>query len=204
MRSKQKNILKWSVILCLSLLISACCSSTKTLVVLLPDENGDKGSVVVGQGKITTVLNTPMTAAKVSTTGRVRKEDVTQMEVEKDFSMALSATPPKPISFTLYFEEGTTVVLDISKGTLEELFDEVANRQAVEVQITGHTDTVGTTSDNDRLSTQRAETIKEMLVSKGLQSNFIRAVGRGERELLVSTPDNVDEQKNRRVEVIVR
>jgi outer membrane protein OmpA-like peptidoglycan-associated protein len=85
-----------------------------------------------------------------------------------------------------------------------ELFEEVAKRQAVEVQITGHTDTVGTIPDNDTLSAQRAESIKEMLISRGLQSNFVRAVGRGEREPLVSTPDNVPEILNRRVEVIVR
>ena len=204
MKSEQKNIFKWSTIFCLLCLMVSGCGTTKTLVVLLPDENGAKGAVAIGQGGTTTVLDTPMTAAKVGTSGRLKKEEVTQAEVEKDFSAALAATPPKPISFTLYFEEGSTVVLDDSKDMLATLFEEVAKRQAVEVQITGHTDTVGATSDNDRLSTQRAEAIKEMLISKGLKSNFIRAVGRGERDLLVLTPDNVLEPRNRRVEVIVR
>jgi OOP family OmpA-OmpF porin len=204
MRSEQKLIFKCSAFFCLVLLIAAC-SSTRTLVVLLPDENNSaKGAVVVGQGSETTVLDTPMMAAKVDNRGRVKTEKITQKEVEKDFSAALAAMPPKPISFVLYFETGSTVVLDISKETLEGLFEEVAKRQAVEVQITGHTDTVGTKSDNDRLSTQRAESIKEMLIYRGLRSNFVRAVGRGERELLVSTLDNVHETKNRRVEVIVR
>jgi outer membrane protein OmpA-like peptidoglycan-associated protein len=80
----------------------------------------------------------------------------------------------------------------------------VAKRQAVEVQVTGHTDTLGKESDNDRLSEERAQAVKEMLIAQGLKSNFIRAVGRGERELLIPTPDNVREPKNRRVEVIVR
>ena len=204
MRAGQSNILKWFTFFCLFVLMAAC-SGTRTLVVLLPDENDNaKGAVVVGQGSTATVLDTPMTAAQVDNRGRIKKENITPQAVEKDFSAALAATPPEPISFTLYFETGSTVVLDVSIDTLEKLFEEVAKRQAVEVQITGHTDTVGTTSDNDRLSTQRAETIKEMLISKGLRSNFIRAVGRGERELLVSTPDNVHETKNRRVEVIVR
>ena len=204
MRLEQKKIINWSVLFCLLLLLATSCSSTKSLVVLLPDENSANGAIVIGQGDTATVLDTPMTAAKVDISGRVEKETVTQKEVEKDFSVSLAAIPPEPISYTLYFEEGSTVVLDISKDTLEKLFEEVAKRQAVEVQITGHTDTVGTTSDNDLLSTQRAEAIKEMLISKGLKSNFIRAVGRGERELLVPTPDNVHEPINRRVEVIVR
>lgn len=204
MRSERKKNIKWSAIFCLLLLTAVGCSSTKTLVVLLPDDNSPNGAVAIGQGNTTTVLDKPMTAARVGPDGRVNKENITQEDVEKDFSKALAAIPPKPVSFTLYFEESTTVVLDSSKDTLEKLFEEVAKRQAVEVQITGHTDTVGATFDNDQLSIQRAETIKEMLISKGLKSNFIRAVGRGERELLISTPDNVEEPRNRRVEVIVR
>jgi outer membrane protein OmpA-like peptidoglycan-associated protein len=85
-----------------------------------------------------------------------------------------------------------------------ELFAEVARRQAVEVQVTGHTDTLGKESDNDLLSEERAQAIKEMLIAQGLKSNFIRAVGRGSRELLILTPPNVREPRNRRVEVIVR
>ena len=204
MRVKLNIIAQYSAFICLLVLLAAW-SSTKTRIILLPEENStSKGAVVVGEGSSATVLDTPMTAVEVGSSGRVKRENVTQEEVDKDFSAALAATPPKPISFTLYFETGSTVVLDISKGTLEDLFEEVARRQAVEVQITGHTDTVGTIDDNDKLSAQRAETIKEMLISRGLQSNFIRAVGRGERELLVRTPDNVQETKNRRVEVIVR
>lgn len=204
MRLKLNIIVKCSVFFSLLLLMTAC-STPKTRVVLLPVEDSDsKGAVVVGEGSTATVLDEPMTAAEVGSSGRVKTREVTQEEVEKDFSAALAATPPKPISFTLYFKTGTTTIMDVSKAELEELFAEVASRKAVEVQITGHTDTAGTLANNDKLSTQRAEVIKEMLISEGLQSNFIRAVGRGERELLIQTPDNVHEGKNRRVEVIVR
>ena len=203
MGSEWKYLLKCSALFCLLLLMTAC-SSTRTLVVLLPEENNAQGAVVVGEGSTATVLDKPMTAAKVDNSGRIKTETITQEELEKVFSAALAATPPEPISFTLYFETGSTVVLDISQNTLVELFEEVAKRQAVEVQITGHTDTVGTIVNNDKLSTQRAESIKEMLIARGLQSNFIRAVGRGERDLLVSTPDNAPEQKYRRAALIVR
>ena len=204
MRSKQKQYLKYIVLCCLFFSMAAC-SSSRTRVVLLPEENADTGgAVVVGEGSDATVLDTPMASAEVDSRGNVKQGKTTQEEVEQDFSAALAAIPPEPVSFTLYFEKGTTVVLDISKDTLEDLFAEVSKRQAAEVQITGHTDTVGTMSENDELSTQRAETIKVMLVARGLESNFIRAVGRGERDLLVPTDDNVHEAKNRRVEVIVR
>jgi outer membrane protein OmpA-like peptidoglycan-associated protein len=87
---------------------------------------------------------------------------------------------------------------------LAELFAEVAKRAAVEVQVTGHTDRVGTDTDNDRLSLERAEAVRAMLIQRGIQATFIRAVGRGEREPLVPTPDEQSEPRNRRVEVIVR
>ena len=204
MKSKRIKIIGRAAVLCLLLLLTASCSSTKELIVLLPDENHVQGAVAISQGDGVTVLDTPMTAARVDTRGRVEKEAIAKAEVEKNFGEALATLPPEPISFTLYFEEGSTVVVEDSKSTMLELFAEVAQRQAVEVQVTGHTDTLGKESDNDLLSEERAQAIKEMLIAQGLKSTFIRAVGRGSRELLISTPPNVREPRNRRVEVIVR
>ncbi len=70
--------------------------------------------------------------------------------------------------------------------------------------MTGHTDRVGGEADNDRLSLQRAEAVRAMLIQRGIQASFLRAVGRGEREPLIPTPDEQPEPRNRRVEVIVR
>ena len=70
--------------------------------------------------------------------------------------------------------------------------------------MTGHTDRVGSEADNDRLSLQRAEAVRAMLIQRGINSSFLRAVGRGEREPLIPTPDEQAEPRNRRVEVIVR
>lgn len=203
MKSKQKKMFSWTTI-CLLLLVTVSCSTEKTLVVLLPDENKPENTLAVSQYNRTTILDEPMSAVEVNTLGHVRKKTMTDTEVEEIFSDALASQPPQSISFILYFEEGTTVVVPDSKKTLMDLFEEVEKRQAVEVQVTGHTDTVGSVIDNDRLSQERARTIKENLIERGLQASFIRAVGRGERELLVATPDNFREPRNRRVEVIVR
>ena len=53
-----------------------------------------------------------------------------------------------------------------------------------------------------RLPTE--DEIREALAMQGLNLTITRAVGRGERELLVPTPDNTAEPRNRRVEIIVR
>lgn len=177
---------------------------TKETVVLLPEEDGKVGSLVVGEDKNKVVLDSPMAAAKIRTTGSVREDAYTEEEVNRIFVNALEAQPPASVSFTLEFEKGSTRVVPESRKDLQDLFVLVAGRQAVEVQITGHTDTVGSEALNDKLSLERAEKIKGMLIDRGLQSTFIRAVGRGERELLAPTPDETPEPKNRRVEIIVR
>jgi OOP family OmpA-OmpF porin len=186
-----------------AVLLSAC-STTKELVVLLPAEDGPVGAVAIEAKQHTTILDTPLAAAKIDTQGRVKKDRLTEEEVRQTFAPALAAQPPKPVSFILYFFANSTEIVPSSQATLEALLTEVAKRQAVEVQITGHTDRVGSVADNDRLSQVRAEAIRDMLVQNGLQASFIRAVGRGEREPLIPTPDEQPEAQNRRVEVIVR
>ena len=189
---------------CMGTLLLAACSTTKTLVVLLPEESGANGAVTVGEGTRAAVLDVPLNAASVDARGNIERAAVTPEEVQRTFGEALAAQPPKPLSFTLYFDIASTEVTPDSQPILEALFAEVAQRQAVEVQVTGHTDRVGTDATNDRLSLERAQAVREMLIQRGLKTSFIRAVGRGEREPLIPTPDEQPEPRNRRVEVIVR
>jgi OOP family OmpA-OmpF porin len=170
----------------------------------MPEESGASGTVTVGEGPTTAVLDNSWAAATVGRRGNVQRTTATPEEVNQTFSAALGAQPPKSISFTLYFPTGSVEVTPESQPVLEALFAEVAKREAVEVQVTGHTDRVGTDLDNDRLSFERAEAVRDMLIQRGLKASFIRAVGRGEREPLVPTADQQAEPKNRRVEVIVR
>ncbi len=71
------------------------------------------------------------------------------------------------------------------------------------IQLVGHTDTVGSTAANQRLSVRRANDVKAELVKMGLSSDLISTSGRGELEPFIPTADNVKEQLNRRVEVLM-
>jgi OOP family OmpA-OmpF porin len=184
-------------------LLSAC-STTKELVVLLPGEDGQVGAVTIAEPQRTTLLDTPLGAAKIDTKGRVKKDTLSEEDIKRTFAEALAAQPPKAISFILYFFEKRTEIVPNSHATLAALLAEVAKRQVVEVQITGHTDRLGKMAYNDRLSIERAEAIRDILIRNGLRANFIHTVGRGEREPLIPTPDEQVEPQNRRVEVIVR
>ena len=200
-KQEKGRVLAYTALAC-AVLLSAC-STTKELVVLLPGENGQVGAVAIAEPQRTTLLDTPHGAAKIDTKGRVTKDTLKEEDVKRTFAEALAAQPPKALSFTLYFEKNTEIMPD-SRATLDALLAEVAKREAVEVQITGHTDRVGKVEDNDRLSIERAEAIRNVLIKNGLHASFVRTVGRGEREPLIPTPDEQAEPRNRRVEVLVR
>jgi outer membrane protein OmpA-like peptidoglycan-associated protein len=63
---------------------------------------------------------------------------------------------------------------------------------------------MGTDDYNDQLSLQRAGRIRTRLIQLGVAPERIETSGRGKRELLVPTADQVPEPKNRRVEIVVR
>ena len=81
---------------------------------------------------------------------------------------------------------------------------EIRKRPAPDLIIVGHTDRVGLLSDNDRLALKRAEKMRNEMLRQGLPADSVQAAGRGEREPLVATADEVAEARNRRVEMLVR
>jgi outer membrane protein OmpA-like peptidoglycan-associated protein len=189
-----------SAVLIISFLMTAC----GDLIVLLPDEQGKVGQLTVGEADNKVVLDSANETAKVGSSGQTSKNKMSEKKVESVFAEALAAEPPKSKVYVLNYDLGSTIVLPMSKPELESLFAEIESRKAVEVVITGHTDRVGPLKQNDRLSLRRAERIQDMLLVRGLKADFIRVVGRGEREPVVETRDEMPEPKNRRVEVIVR
>jgi outer membrane protein OmpA-like peptidoglycan-associated protein len=171
--------------------------------VLLPDKDGKVGKVFVHNPKGEVTLDTAYAAARTSG-GGMQKNTASQSELKDVFGSALAAMPPRPISFTLYFESGTDEFTDQSKQEVRRVLAEMARRQAPEITVIGHTDQVGPDPTNDALSLQRAERVKSILVGMGIPPERILTAGRGRREPLVRTADGVSERRNRRVEISVR
>ena len=70
-------------------------------------------------------------------------------------------------------------------------------------RIEGHTDTAGEAPVNLALSARRAAAVREHLVSRsGVAAPRLDAVGLGETQLLVQTPDATSEPRNRRVQIV--
>ena len=174
-------------------------------VVLLPEKDGRATAVTVTQGANPVTLDRPYAAASAGAgDGGVRTFQSSAAQVQEKFGAALAALPPRPTSFVLYFVEGRDTLTDESKAVVERVFAEIAARPAPDVAVIGHTDSVGNAAANDVLSLQRADTIRRELLLRGVAPENVLSSGRGERELLVPTADNVAEPRNRRVEIIVR
>jgi outer membrane protein OmpA-like peptidoglycan-associated protein len=185
----------------LCLLLASCGGSS---LLLLPDEAGGHGAVAVleSNGKpVDAVVSQPDSRTHL---GGSNPSPKPMGQMKADELALVTGLPPPPKSYTLYFVEGTTDLTPESRPVLDELKAEIARRPGVDVEVTGHTDTVGSAEDNDALSQRRAEEILNLLTTVGIDRSLMAAVGRGERELRVPTMDNVENPLNRRVEVLVR
>ena len=181
-----------------ALLLGGCATSSVTL---FDNEGGDTGSVaLLGPDGEEAVLDTPMTSGSLKGSPNIHPVK----KVKAAHQQLLSGLPRAPSRFTLYFDQGTTNLTAASRPLLGKVRLEVASRPGAAVEVVGHTDTVGSEADNDRLSERRAEEISRLLASEGFDADSLSATGRGERELLVRTADNVSNADNRRVEIVVR
>ena len=73
----------------------------------------------------------------------------------------------------------------------------------LDIQVEGHTDSVGPDSYNQRLSEQRANSVRDYLVSQGIQQSAVGTSGLGESQPVVSNDTSAGRQRNRRVELVV-
>jgi outer membrane protein OmpA-like peptidoglycan-associated protein len=186
-----------------ALAILAGCA-TPQLVAVVPAADGHIGAVVVKHWWSEQVLDSAYGAQRIGGSGFTETATLTPAEVKETFGTTLAALPGRPASYTLYFLEGRDELTVESLGEFQKVFDEIKRRPLPDIMVIGHTDTVGNLAFNDRLSLARAERLREMLVGLGIPAERVEAAGRGKRELLVPTEDNVSEPRNRRVEINVR
>lgn len=106
---------------------------------------------------------------------------------------------PGPVNF----ETDSTKLVDHSNQYLRRLARALASNRHLfdRVEVVGHADQRGPDSYNDRLSQRRARAISDALVAAGISSGQIRAVGRGEHDLVTSANTPSALLRNRRVEL---
>lgn len=101
----------------------------------------------------------------------------------------------------IYFDYGTAKFREESYDELNKLENMMKKNERLVVEIAGHTDNVSSASFNKKLSQNRANSVRDFLVSKGISINRVKAIGYGEERPLASNDDEIEGRElNRRVE----
>lgn len=174
----------------------------KSYVALLESPDGSTGKIVVRGDKGEQLIERRMEAVPLD--GSAAPAPISEETLKRDFRSAMAARPMLPERFLLYFGSGGAELTAESAALLPKVAASVAGRPAPDVSIIGHTDTVGKAETNEALALKRAAAIAEMLKAQGVRPHALSVESHGERNLLVATPDETPEPRNRRVEISVR
>jgi outer membrane protein OmpA-like peptidoglycan-associated protein len=187
----------------LALAASLVGCAPSSYIVLLDDPEGRPSQVIVTTDSGETILSEAGGALALRSSG-ARPTNVSAEQIARDFGDTMAAQPPPPRTFVLYFETGGARLTPESEAQLPQILATVSDYPAPDISVTGHTDTVGSPAENERLSLRRANFVADWLEDARVEAIDLTVTSHGQRNLLIPTGDGIDEPRNRRVEVTVR
>lgn len=107
-------------------------------------------------------------------------------------------------TFTLdnvFFDTGKSTLKPESFTELDELLNYMSQQKTTIIEISGHTDNVGSAEANQKLSQDRAASVKSYLVKKGISASRVEAKGYGDTLPIADNTDEAGRKQNRRTEV---
>jgi outer membrane protein OmpA-like peptidoglycan-associated protein len=104
----------------------------------------------------------------------------------------------------VFFATGSYKLLAKSFKSLNEVADIMKADESLMLDIDGHTDEVGTNESNQVLSENRAASVRDYLVSKGVAESRMKSTGYGEEKPIADNKTAAGRAKNRRTEMTVR
>lgn len=189
-------------LLALATSMMAGCAGPQSYVALLPSPDGSLGKVVVQGQRGEQLLTRAQQGALLD--GSKPPFDVSNEQLQRDFGAAMRARPALPEQFLLYFETGGAELTAESQALLQRIVERAKARPTVDMSVIGHSDTQGAADANEALALNRANAIADQLRTLGLGKTLMAIESHGERNLLVPTPDETAEPRNRRVEITLR
>ncbi|MDB5885982.1 MAG: Type secretion outer membrane protein TolC [Polaromonas sp.] len=183
-------------------LLTAGCAGPRSYVVLLPSPDGSIGKVLVSTQANQQLLTEARTGALLDASAPAFPVSLKQLT--RDFGAAMSALPALPEQYYLYFLSGSSQLTSASSILLVQILQRINGQATLDMSVIGHTDTLGNVEVNDRLALDRANQIADQLRQAGVPSAFITVASHGKRNLLIETPDQTTESRNRRVEITIR
>ena len=181
----------------------AGCAGPRERIVLLPDQDGKVGAIEVRTAAGTAELKEAYAVARVEG-DKVAAEKTDAAAVAQRYGSVLDGLPARPLRHTLHFEFGSDRLTAASRAQVPGIQADLRQFPAPEVVVIGHTDAVGDAAINDRLSLERANRVRDILVEAGIPRDQIQTAGRGFREPLFPAKAGTPEPRNRRVEIKLR
>jgi OmpA-OmpF porin, OOP family len=118
------------------------------------------------------------------------------------FSVAIEFEPPKSFALeNVEFDFKLSTLRPSSYPTLDELVEYLLRKDDERIEIGGHTDNIGTAAKNMKLSQERAQSIVNYLISKGIGAERLVAKGYGATDPVAENNTDEGRQRNRRTEV---
>ena len=100
------------------------------------------------------------------------------------------------------FETASSTLRPASTQTLTSVAQMLNQHPELRLRVEGHTDNTGSVSGNERLSQQRAESVRAFLVSQGVAENRLVAMGMGQAQPIADNGTEEGRQRNRRVVLV--
>lgn len=107
------------------------------------------------------------------------------------------------LSGEVLFASGKSELLPIAQSRLDDVAKALKDQGFKAILIEGHTDSRGSAKKNEELSFQRAEAVRSYLVSRGLPTDKIKAIGVGPSRPIATNETAEGRANNRRVELVV-
>ena len=107
-------------------------------------------------------------------------------------------------AFQVFFDFNKSDITAAAAKVIQQASDSVKAGHMTQINVTGHTDTVGSAKYNQALSEHRAAAVKQQLIADGVSGTEIATSGVGKSGLLVPTADGVREPQNRRAEIVLQ
>jgi outer membrane protein OmpA-like peptidoglycan-associated protein len=124
-------------------------------------------------------------------------------EITRDIVLEPLREGSKSVLRNIFFDSGKASLQQQSTHELDNLARILADNPAIYVEIAGHTDNVGNSQENLKLSLDRAKAVREYLQRQGVMGERLLVIGYGERFPIESNESEAGRQANRRTEFIV-
>ncbi|MGM0498257.1 MAG: OmpA family protein [Bacteroidota bacterium] len=121
----------------------------------------------------------------------------------KDIPLKSIKEGEKMILRNVFYETDSFKLESESKVELNKVFQLLTNNPTLQIEISGHTDNVGSKSYNKELSKKRARSVYDFLIEKGIEPDRLTYKGYGEEQPIDSNENPEGRAKNRRTEIKV-